>query len=362
MRKHFSGRTGQAHTRSREPWLLALLIALALVAAACGGDNDNGSASGGGSGDVEGEVNISGSSTVEPISIRVAELFEEVEPGVTVNVDGPGTGDGFKLFCEGETDISDASRAIKDEEAAACEKAGIEFVEIKVAFDGMSVLTSPDNKVDCLSFADLYALVGPESQGFNKWSDASTLAKELGSNTTFPDAKLDITAPGEESGTYDSFIEIALADIAEERVGAGKLTEDKAEATRPDYSSQSDDNAIITGIEGSKSSFGWVGFAFAEEAGDKVKEIKISEEPGGDCVAPSADTIADGSYPLSRPLFIYVNKAVAEKNPAVKAYVDFYIGDGLEAVEDVGYVALPDDQLKESADAWKARTTGTREG
>lgn len=362
---HSSGLSGRAQTRSRLPWLLALLVALALVASACGGDDDDNGASsagGNGGGDIEGEVNISGSSTVEPISISVAELFEDVEPGVTVNVDGPGTGDGFKLFCEGETDISDASRAVKDEEAAACEEAGIEFVEIKVAFDGMSVLTSPENDVECLSFADLYALVGPESQGFDKWSDAAALAKELGSSTTFPDESLDITAPGEESGTYDSFVELALAGIAEERVSSGKLTEDKAEATRPDYSSQSDDNAIITGIEGSESSFGWVGFAFAEEAGDKVKEIKISEEPGGDCVAPSHETVADGSYPLSRPLFIYVNKAAAEENPAVAAYVDFYVGDGLQAVEDVGYVALPDEQLEESTDAWEARTTGTREG
>jgi phosphate transport system substrate-binding protein len=356
--------TGQAQTRSRVAWLLALLVALALVASACGGDDDDDTASAGdnGGGDLQGEVNISGSSTVEPISIRVAELFEDIEPGVTVNVDGPGTGDGFKLFCAGETDISDASRAIKDEEAAACEEAGIEFVEIKVAFDGMSVLTSPDNEVECLSFADLYALVGPESQGFDKWSDASALAEELGSDTTFPDAALDITAPGEESGTYDSFIEIALAGTAKERVAAGELSEDKAESTRPDYSSQSDDNAIITGIVGSKSSLGWVGFAFAEEAGDDVKEIEISEEPGGDCVAPSAETIADGSYPLSRPLFIYVNLTAAEENPALAAYVDFYVGDGIEAVEEVGYVALPADQLKESADAWTARTTGTREG
>ena len=359
--KHPTGLRGQ--TKSRLPWLLALLTAIAVVAAACGGgDDEDGAATGGGGDEISGEINISGSSTVEPISIRVAELFEDVQPGVTVNVDGPGTGDGFKLFCEGETDISDASRAIKKDEAAACEKAGIEFIEIKIAFDGISVLTSPDNEVKCLSFADLYALVGPESQGFDTWSDAATLAKELGSTTSFPNTKLDITAPGEESGTYDSFIELALADAAEKRVEAGKLTEDKAESTRPDYSSQSDDNAIITGVEGSKSSLGWVGFAFAEEAGDKVKEIEISEEPGGKCVAPSSDTIADGSYPLSRPLFIYVSKAAAEENPAVASYVDFYVGDGLDAVEDVGYVPLPDDQMDESVKAWDARTAGTREG
>jgi phosphate transport system substrate-binding protein len=371
--RHRNGLFGRTQTPSRIARLLTLLVALTLVAAACGGDDDDTSdaasdstpAGEGGEGDggaIEGEVNVSGSSTVEPISIRVAELFEDVESGVTVNVDGPGTGDGFQLFCQGEIDISDASRAIKEEEAAACEEAGIEFVEIKVAFDGISVLTSPDNEVECLSFADLYSLVGPESQGFDNWSDAAPLARELGSETAFPDAPLDITAPGEESGTYDSFLELALAGAAEERVGSGDLSEDEAESTRPDYSSQSDDNAIITGIEGSESSFGWVGFAFAEEAGDQVKEIAISEEPGGECVTPSSDTIADGSYPLSRPLFIYVSTAAAEENPAVAAYVDFYLGEGIEAVEEVGYVALPDDQLGESADAWSARTTGTREG
>ena len=352
-------------TKSRLFWLLALMVSLAMLATACGGDDEErgsgseseteGGAGGGEGGDVEGEVNISGSSTVEPISIRVAELFEDVEPGVVVNVDGPGTGDGFVLFCDGETDISDASRAIKEEEAATCDENGVEFIEIKVAFDGMAVMTSPANDaVECLNFADLYALVGPESQGFDNWSDAQAIASELGSDTEFPDAPLDITAPGEESGTYDSFIEIALEGLAEER--------GQDPATRPDYSSQSDDNAIIAGIEGSDTSFGWVGFAFAEEAGDGVRSIAIGEEPGGECVEPTSETIADGSYPLSRPLFIYVNKQAAEENPALAAYVDFYVGEGIAAAEEVGYVALPDDQLQESADAWEAREVGTREG
>lgn len=355
--KHYLNRTNTTSGRAR---LLAAVVALAVIGTACGG-GDAGTTSGSAA-EIEGEVNISGSSTVEPISIRVAELFEDVEPGVTVNVDGPGTGDGFKLFCQGETDISNASRAIKPEEAADCEAEGIEFIEIKVAFDGLSVLTSPDNKVDCLNFADLYALVGPESKGFDKWRDAQSLAAELGSTTTFPDAELDITAPGEESGTYDSFIELAFADAAEKRVESGKLAEADAESTRADYSSQSDDNAIIAGIKGSKSSFGWVGFAFAEEAGRDVKEIKVSREPGGECLAPSHESIADGSYPLSRPLFIYVSAAAAEENPGVAAYVDFYLDEGIAAVEDVGYVGLPDAQVKESVTAWKARTTGTREG
>ena len=341
--------------RSLRRHLLApAALALAPLVGACGG----GGAPPGG---IEGEVDVSGSSTVEPISIRVAELYEDTEPGVTVNVDGPGTGDGFKLFCSGETDVSNASRAIKEEEAADCEAAGIEFVEIKVAFDGISVLTSAANDVECLNFADLYALVGPESQGLERWTDAQRLAAELGSETTFPKAKLDVSAPGEESGTYDSFIELAFADVAEQRVESGHITEDEAESTRADYSSQSDDNAIIAGIEGSDSALGWVGFAFAEEASDQVKEVAIAAEPGGECVEPSAETIRDGSYPLSRPLFIYVSTEAAEGNPAVAAYVDFYLGRGGEAVEEVGYVALPEEQLAESLAAWEARTTGRRE-
>jgi phosphate transport system substrate-binding protein len=223
------------------------------------------------------------------------------------------------------------------------------------------VLTNPANEdVTCLTFADLYALVGPESEGVGNWSDAQALATELGSTTELPDASLDITAPGEESGTYDSFIELALGDIAEERVAAGSISEDQAETTRPDYQASADDNVIIEGIEGSDTSLGWVGFAFAENAGDQVKEIEVD---GGDgCVAPSSDTIADASYPLSRPLFIYVNKAEAEDNAAVAAYVDFYLSEeGITSVEEVGYVALPDDQLSDTTTAWEDRTAGTRE-
>jgi len=283
----------------------------------------------------------------------VAELFAEVEPDVNVDVDGPGTGDGFELFCEGTTDISDASRAISDSEIEACEAAGIEYVELRVAIDGIAVLTNPANEaVSCLTFGDLYALVGPESQGFANWSDGQPIATELGSETELPDIPLAITAPGEESGTFDSFIEIALADIADER--------GQDATTRPDYSSQADDNQIVAGITGSESSFGWVGYAFAVENEGAVKPIEID---GGDgCVVPTDETIADGSYPLARPLFIYVNVAKAEENPAIAAYVDYYLGEGVEAATEVGYVALPDDQLQESVDAWEARETGTREG
>jgi phosphate transport system substrate-binding protein len=342
----------------RWSWLVAFVVAVGVVAAACGGGDDGAGGTAAGS-DVSGTIDISGSSTVEPISVRVAERLADENPDIAVNVDGPGTGDGFKLFCAGETDISDASRAIKPEEARACADAGIEFVELQIANDGLTVMTSPGNEgVTCLSPADLYALTGPESEGFDNWQDAAPLAKELGSDTTFPDLPLEITAPGEESGTYDAFIELALAHAAATRMEAGKVTEAEAATTRKDYTSQANDDAIIQGIEGSDGSFGWVGFAFAENAGDGVKEIAI-EADDGQCVAPTAETIADHSYPLSRPLFIYVNTAKAEQNPALARYVDFYLGDGYAAVEEVGYVGLDDATRSASAERWAARTTGT---
>ena len=291
-------------------------------------------------GGVTGSIFVSGSSTVEPISSGVAELFKDANPGFEYTVEGPGTGDGFKKFCAGETDISDASRAIKDEEAAACAEAGVEYVELKVAIDGLSILTSVNNTaISCLSFADIYALVGPESTGFAKWSDGAAIATELGSTTTLPDAELVITGPGEESGTFDSFVELVIAKTAEAR------TQDAT--TRPDYTASANDNAIIEGIAGSDTSLGWVGFAFAEENLDKVRLINVSEEPNGTCVEPTADTIASGEYPIARDLYIYVNKAKAAENPAVVDYVDFYLAEGTIAkvLETVPYVNLPADAL-----------------
>jgi phosphate transport system substrate-binding protein len=305
-------------------------------------------------GDLSGEVNVSGSSTVEPITALVAELFAEENSDVAVRVDGPGTSDGFELFCSGETDISDASRPIDEEEIATCQQNGIEYVELYIAIDGLSVITSTDNdEVKCLSFADLYALTGPESEGVDNWSDASALAQELGGKGDFPDADLDISAPGEESGTYGSFIEIALADPAEARVEAGAITEEQAEQTRPDYQSSGNDNTIIEGVAGSETSLGWVGFAFARENSDRVKSLKIENEDGK-CIAPKPKTIASGRYPIARPLFIYVNTAAAAENPAVGGFVDFYLtDDGITAVEEAGYIPVPDADFEETTTAWE---------
>ena len=298
---------------------------------------------------VTGSITVSGSSTVEPISTGVAESLKLASPDFTFTIEGPGTGDGFAKFCAGETDISDASRKIKDEEAATCQAAGIEYTELKIAIDGLSILTSVNNTaVTCLSFADLYSLIGPESTGFAKWSDGAAIAKELGSTTTLPDADLTITGPGEESGTFDSFVELAITPIATERGQEG--------TTRPDYTASPNDNAIIAGIGGSDTSLGWVGFAFAEENKDTVGEIQVSKDVNGTCVAPTAETIASGEYPLSRNLYIYVNNAKAAENPAVVGYVDYYLADGTisSVLETVPYVNLTPEALAETRAAWDA--------
>ena len=296
-----------------------------------------------------GEVFVTGSSTVEPISVLVAELANELSGGeLAVTVEGPGTGDGFKKFCAGEADISDASRPIKDEEAAACAEAGIEYVEIEVAFDGLTVATSPNNSaISCLDIPALYALVGPESEGFDSWADANALATELGTTSgELPDAPLTITGPGSESGTYDAFVEFAIADIAEERG-----IEDAG--TRSDYTASPNDNVIVEGIEGTDTSLGWVGFAFYAAEAERMKAIEIDSGEG--CVAPSIETIADGSYGFSRSLYIYVSTTAAAENPAVASFVDVYLSaDGIGAVAEAGYVNLPEDRQAAAIAAWDA--------
>jgi phosphate transport system substrate-binding protein len=341
--------------------VLATVAVLALVAAACSSD-DNGDGTGGTGGasgstaqNLSGTITISGSSTVQPITSLVAELFnEDVSSDVSITVDGPGTGDGFVLFCDGETDIQDASRTIEDEEKTACDKNGIEYVELAVAYDGITVMTNPANAdVTCLNDGDLYALFGPESDGIDTWNGADSLAKKVGGNGGFPSAPLEITAPGEESGTYDAFIELAgIEDIALEQ----GVPEDDAAALRTDYQASPDDNVIISAMEGSDSPLGFVGFAYAEGAADQVKILQVD---GGDgCIAPTRDTIADTSYPLSRTLYIYVNKAKITENPAVKAFVDYYLTDTgvVTAVDETGYVELPSDQIEASRSTWESES------
>ena len=320
--------------------LLVVAVSVALAASACGGSSDSSGPSG--------EIFISGSSTVEPISLRVQELFNDIHPDVLIAVDGPGTGDGFVLFCSGETEISNASRAIRDSEAAQCAANGVNYVELQVGIDGLGVMTNAANDlVECVSFADLYALTGPEATGSGSWADVNAVSAELGGAGNLPDVPLDIFGPGEESGTFDTYVELVIEDPAEERGQEG--------TTRPDYNPSGDDNVILQGITGSDNSLGWVGFAFANGA-QGVKLLEVDDGESG-CVAATPETIASGEYPLSRPLFIYVNSDRAANNPGLEAYVDFYMGVGLDrAVGEVGYVELTDAAKADIRAAWTERT------
>jgi phosphate transport system substrate-binding protein len=331
--------------------ILAAVAVAAIFATACSAKTDSqsaGATSAAGGGQT-GTVSVSGSSTVLPISQLVLERFSAQNPDANVSVDGPGTGDGFVLFCEGKTDINDASRQIESEETKACKDAGINYVELEIGLDGITVMTNPANgAVTCLNRGDLYALFGPQSEGFSTWADANALAAKVDGTGNFPDAPLTIVAPGEESGTYDSFI--SLAGIEETAIEQG-VPEAEAASLRPDYQSSANDSVIIQGIEGSESALGFVGFAYADQQGDNVKEITID---GGDgCVAPSPDAIADGSYPLSRSLYLYVNTDKASTNPTLQAYVDYYLSDaGIASVTDADYVAIPAGRLDATRQAW----------
>jgi len=329
-----------------------------------GGDE---SADGGDLGDLSGSIFVSGSSTVEPISIAVGNAFADLAPSVAVTVEGPGTGDGFAKFCNGETDISDASRAIKAEEAENCAANGIEFIELIVAVDGLSVITSAENEaIECLSFVDLYALLGPDATGINNWADASATADEIAAtvtdlgavNTPYPDADLTVTAPGEESGTFDSFVEIVIEGVGDE-LGAEDAN------VRPDYTASPNDNVIIEGIAANPTSLGWVGFAFVEENLDVVKPLLID---GGDgCVEPTPETIASNEFPIARDLFIYVNTTKLDENAALAPFVDFYVNEGITTLVGTGdgqvpYVPLSDEGMAETQSVWADRETGTRAG
>jgi phosphate transport system substrate-binding protein len=303
---------------------------------------------------VSGEIFVSGSSTVQPISEAVSEDFKALNPDFGYTVEGPGTGPGFAAFCAGDSDVSDASRRIKDTEKAACDTAGISFTELKVAYDGITVMTHPDTPIDCLTTADLYALFGPESNDFDNWMDAQALATELGSSTVFPDLPLQITAPGEESGTYDAFLE--LAGVTATGTERGQFDDTHPAALRlpgPHYTASPDDNVIVQGVEAGAGSIGFVGFAYFEGAGANVKAIAIDNGDG--CVTPTIETIANATYPLSRGLFIYPNNQKAADNPALAAWLDFYLSDdGIANVTDVGYVALPQSELTATRTAWSS--------
>jgi phosphate transport system substrate-binding protein len=329
--------------RNRMLALATGVLAVSMVAAGCSKSTDSSSGDGGGS------LKISGSSTVEPITSLVAEKFNAQNPDVQVAVDGPGTTDGFQLFCKGETDINDASRLITDDEKALCASSGVDYIELPVGRDALTVVGNPADPLTCLSFADLYALFGPESAGFANWSDANALDRKLGGEGSFPDEPLTIVAPGEESGTYGSFIDLAIKGIAEDR---GQPTDQLS----PDYQASGDDNVIVDNAEGTKGGLGFVGFSYAQNAGANVKEYQV--DGGSGCVAPSAEAVIDHTYPLSRTLYIYVSKEKLADNPSLKAFVDLYLSDdGIASVTDVKYIALPSAELEDSRNTWSSASS-----
>jgi phosphate transport system substrate-binding protein len=285
-------------------------------------------------------VSIDGSSTVYPISEAVAEEFQKDMRGkcrVTVGISG--TGGGFKKFCRGETDISDASRPIKEIERKACQESGIEYIELPVAFDALAVLVNPKNTwVDHLTVEELKKIWEPEAQGkITNWSQV---------RPGFPDRPLSLYGAGADSGTYDYFTEATVG---------------KEHSSRGDFTASEDDNVLVQGIASDPNALGFFGFAYYAENTDKLKAVPIVYK-GGKPVAPSIEAAKSGAYqPLSRPIFIYVNKKSADTKECVKQFVEYYLKPDrmLELVREVGYVPLPQEAYEMAMDTYKKRTTGT---
>ena len=305
-------------------WLALVAAALvALVIAACGDDNGGGNGGGGGGGDLSGTIKIDGSSTVAPLSEAAAELFQAENSNVRVTVGTSGTGGGFEKFCAGETDISDASRPIKDdEEAPICKKAGIAYEEIQVANDGLALVINPENDwADCLT-VDQVKKIWDKGSKVKNWKDV---------DPKFPDEPMELFGAGTDSGTFDYFTEAINGEEGR---------------SRSDYNATEDDNVTVQGVSGSKGGLGYFGLSYFQQNEDKLKVVKID---GGDgCVEPSIETVQDGSYkPLSRPLFIYPSDK-ALKRPEVKAFLDFYLQNEEQVAEQALFVSLTPEQLKAS--------------
>jgi len=265
-------------------------------------------------GDLEGTIEVDGSSTVYPISEAVAEEFNKLYPKVRVNVGVSGTGGGFKRFTTGETDISNASRHLKiPEETDIAKENEIEYVELRLGTDGLSVMVSPSNDfVECLTMNELKMIWEPGSE-INNWNQV---------RSDFPDQKMRLYGPDTDSGTFDYFTEEVMGE---------------AQLSRADYTASADDNVLIQGIAGDKGSLGYFGYAYYQESKDKLKLVAV--DSGAGCVLPGPETIKSGEYsPLSRPLFIYVNLNSMERLE-VGAFVDFYMKHGAELTNEVGYIA-----------------------
>ncbi len=287
-----------------------MLIALTIVAAGLGWSDTSEAAK------LKGKVRVDGSSTVFPITEAVAEEFLSVQPRVRVTVGVSGTGGGFEKFLAGETDINDASRPIKGKEIAKATEAGVDFIELPVAFDGISVVVNPKNDwCDTITAEELKTIWHPDST-VKKWNDI---------RADWPDRKIKLYGPGVDSGTFDYFTEAING---------------KSQLCRSDFTASEDDNVLVQGIAGDLDALGFFGFAYYVENSTRVKAVGVD---GGDGpVLPAIDSIANGTYaPLSRPIFIYVERKAADK-PAVAEFVKFYLEAAPKLVAEVGYVALPE--------------------
>ena len=302
-----------------------LLTALVAAVAACGGGGD------GGGGGVSGAILIDGSSTVFPVAEAVAEEFQAMNPNVRVTVGFSGTGGGFQRFCSGETDFSNASRPIRETEIEACREAGVEFTQLSVAWDGLSVITNPANDfVDCLTVEELSRIWGPGSE-VQRWSDV---------RPGWPEEEVRLYGPGTDSGTFDYFTEVINGESG---------------ASRPDFQASEDDNILVQGVAGDTYSLGYFGYAYYAENAGRLKLVQV--DGGAGCVAPTDETIEDGSYaPLSRPLFVYVRHSALDR-PEVRAYVDFMLEEAPTLVPATGYHALSDAEYAEQLAA-VARVSG----
>jgi phosphate transport system substrate-binding protein len=309
------------------------MLALLLVLTGCGG-NASGQQNGGGE-PVSGEIRIEGSSTVQPITQAAAELFREESPDARISVGGSGTSDGFEAFCNGDTEISDASRPIDvAEEVPVCEENGVEFIEIPIAFDGISVAVNPQNDwASDVTSDELKTMWEPAAEGkITRWSQV---------NSVWPNRELNLYGPGTESGTYEFFNEVIVGN--------------EEEVNRSDYEASEDDNVLVQGVAGDQNALGYFGYSYYVNNKDKLKVLAV------DGVEPTTDTIRSGEYLLSRPLFIYVSKEALKNNEAVKPFVDFYLAEqNLDRiVEAARYVTFPSDLEQEARAQYEDRTTGT---
>jgi phosphate transport system substrate-binding protein len=308
--------------RKKLLFALAASAILAIGVAACGGDDDN--ASGDTPSGLSGDIRVDGSSTVGPLTEAIAEEFNGENPDVKVTVGTSGTGGGFEKFCAGETDISDASRPIESDEQKACQAKGISYQEIQVANDALTVVANPDNPIDCLTTDQLKQVWEPKSTVDN-WSQIQGVQPSF-------DADLALYSPGTDSGTFDFFTDKINGEEGAQRTGG---VNDIGE----------DDNATVTGVSGANGGMGYFGFSYYQENQDKVKALQI--DSGDGCVAPSAESAQDGSYYLSRPLFVYPS-ASALDNETVDAFLQFYL-DNINAVaEQIGFIPMTDQQAQAS--------------